>query len=324
MIDIRQLRYFVAVAETLHFGRAAERLHVTQPPLSRQVIALEKELGVRLLERHSRQARLTYAGERFLADSKAVLAAFDQACRNAQSAHAGELGELTIGFMMHAAYGSVPALTRRFIAARPQVRLHLREVLPTVLVDGVLNGEFDAGITFSPGPVRGLATAVIHREPLCLAVPADHALAAHKLVSAEMLVGEPLIAAPTQVTPTLRQAIADYLARAGGEPLIRLETQLQQTIVSLVAENIGIALIPQSLRKLGISGVKFRALADPPIVEQVLAWRTGNLNPALPHFLTAARAVASEIAGARERPSAGCERSPGQRARSRMPDGAAQ
>src|SRR5215470_1325213 len=104
MIDIRQLRYFVAVAETLHFGRAAERLHVTQPPLSRQIALLEKELGVRLIERHSRRARLTHAGERFLADGRAALVAFDRACRNARLAQAGELGEISIGFTMHAAY----------------------------------------------------------------------------------------------------------------------------------------------------------------------------------------------------------------------------
>ncbi|MDE1147358.1 MAG: LysR family transcriptional regulator [Azospirillaceae bacterium] len=290
MIDIRQLRYFVAVAETLHFSRAAERLHVTQPPLSRQVAALEKELGVQLLERHSRRARLTHAGERFLADAKAVLVAFDQACRNAQLSQQGELGDLRIGFMMHAAYSSVPALTRRFMAAKPNVQLHLREVIPATLLDDILDGTFDAGITFNPGPVRGLVMRVIHREPMCLAVPADHRLAGVAPISAEMLVGEPLIAAPMSVTPTLRRSIADYFARVGATPVIRLETQLQQTIVSLVAEGIGVALVPRSLEKLGMGGVRFRDLADPPMVEHILAWREDNLNPALPHFLAVAEA----------------------------------
>lgn len=293
MVDIRQLRYFVAVAETLHFGRAAERLHVTQPPLSRQLAALEKALGVRLLNRHSRGARLTQAGTRFLTDSKAVLAALDQACRNAQLANAGELGELSIGFMMHAAYSSVPALARRFIAAHPQVHVSLKEAIPGAIVEGVLNGTYDAGVIFRPASVGGLATLTIHREPLCLAVPEGHRLASAAPVSPDMLAGEPLIAAPEAVAPTLRQAIAHFLARAGAAPVLRLETQLQQTIVSLVAEGIGLALVPQSLQRLAVSGVLFCALADPPEVEQVLAWRPANINPALPHLLAAAQADAA-------------------------------
>ena len=292
MIDIRQLRYFVTVAETLHFGRAAELLHVTQPPLSRQVAALEKELGVQLLERDSRHAQLTAAGQRFLTDSRAVLTAFDQACRNAQRAGSGELGELSVGFIMHAAYSSVPPLTRRFIAARPGVKLHLREAMPLALQEGLLNGTFDAIVTFGLGKaVKGISSVVIHREPLCLAVPEQHALDGNSPVSADMLAQYPLLAAPISITPSMRQSIADFYARAGLEPEIRLETQLQQTIVSLVAEGIGVALVPQSLQKLGIRGVKFRPLVDAPLVDQALAWRIDNLNPTLPHFLATAQPV---------------------------------
>ncbi|RAH98307.1 LysR family transcriptional regulator [Acuticoccus sediminis] len=288
MIDIRQLRYFVALAETLHFGRAAERLNVTQPPLSRQLAALEAELGVKLIERHSRRASLTPAGERFLEDSRAVLVAFEQACRNARRASAGELGDLTIGFMMHAAHASVPVLTRRFLAARPDVRLQLLEAVPSGLIEGLREGRFDAVVTFRPEPVPGVETMAVHREPLCLAVPAGHELAAEGDVSAAMLAGAPLVASPPHVTPTLRKAIVEYFAVAGLEPHIRLETQLQQTIVSLVAEGIGVALVPRSVERLGVAGVTFRVLTDAPVVEQVLAWRTSNLNPALPRFLEVA------------------------------------
>lgn len=294
MIDIRQLRYFVTLAETLHFGRAAERLHVTQPPLSRQVAALEKDLGVRLFDRHSRKVRLTHAGKRFLADSRAVLVAFDEACRNVRLAEAGELGELTVGFMMHAAYGSVPLLTQRFVSARPQVRLHLREILPSEIPAKVLNGELDAGIAFSPEPVRGLASAVMHREPLCLALPAGHSLCVETLITPDMLAREPILASPAAITPSLRKAILGFFARAGTEPEIRLETQLQQTIVSLVAEGIGLALVPASLDRLRMGGVEFRPLEQAPTIEQVLVWRPANLNPALPHFLAAAGVAAGD------------------------------
>jgi DNA-binding transcriptional LysR family regulator len=291
MIDIRQMRYFVVLAETLHFGRAAERLHLSQPPLSRQIAALEKELGVRLLERHSRQAALTRAGQRFLEDARAVLAAFDQACRNARLADRGELGELSIGFMMHAAYTVLPNLARRYIAAYPQVHLRLREVIPSSLTDAVLSGGFDAGIMFYPGPVAGLETRPIHRESLCLAVHPSHWIAARAVVCARDLDGEPLIAAPAEVAPTLREAIVAYCRSGGFVPTVRLETQLQQTIVSLVAENLGVALVPESMRKLGIADVVFRDLEAAPVIEHIIAWRPGNLNPALWPFLAAAERI---------------------------------
>ncbi len=287
MIELRQLRYFVAVAETLHFGRAAERLHVTQPPLSRQVAALEQVLGVRLIERNSRHARLTAAGALFLAEARGILASVDQACRDVRRADAGELGELTVGFMMHAAYGSLPPLTRRFIAAYPDVTLHLRETLPAALAAGVLDGEFDAAIGFAPGVVRGLASMVLHREPLCVALPEDHKLAAYPELTRALVAPEPLIASPGDVTPSLRRTIEAYLAPVGA-PQIRLETQLQQTIISLVGQGIGIALVPQSLRNLGMAGVVFRPLEDAPEIEQVLMWRVGASNPVLPNLLNAA------------------------------------
>ena len=170
MIDIRQMRYFAALAETLHFGRAAERLHVTQPPLSRQIAALERELGVKLLERHSRQAALTRAGRRFLEDSRTVLAAFDQACRNAVLAERGELGELSIGFMMHAAFTVVPSLTRRYITAYPEIELGPARCRARWSTDpgGSMSASCPAGAWLETWPV--------HRS-LCAALPAAHPLA---------------------------------------------------------------------------------------------------------------------------------------------------
>jgi DNA-binding transcriptional LysR family regulator len=288
MVDIRQMRYFVVLAETLHFGRAAERLHLTQPPLSRQVAALEKELGVRLLDRHSRHATLTRAGQRFLEDSRAALASFDQACRNARLVDRGELGELSIGFMMHAAHTVVPGLARRYMAAYPQVDLRLREIIPSTLVGDVLAGRFDAGIMFFPGATRGLETRAIYCEKLCLAVHVSHDLAGRDHVGPRDLHGQSLIATPMDVAPALRQAIADYCRSGAAVPTIRLETQMQQTIVSLVAENLGIALVPWSMRKLGVADVIFRDLEAAPTIEHVIAWRLGNLNPALPPFLAIA------------------------------------
>lgn len=290
MIDIRQLRYFVAVADTLHFGRAAKVLHVTQPPLSRQVAALERELGVQLIERHSRRAILTQAGARFLEDARQIIASMDRACRDAQACQAGELGSLTIGFMMHAAYSSVPPLTRRFAGEYPNVTLHLRETLPTMLIDGLFEGRFDATIGFSVAPVRGIQAINLHREPLCAAVPDEHRLAKCPVLTSDQLVDEPMILSPFDVTPTLRRAISEWLAAPNG-PKVRLETQLQQTIVSLVGEGLGVAIVPASLARLNLAGVTFVPLVAAPVVEQQLLFLDGSRNPALGHFVTVANAI---------------------------------
>ena len=285
MIDIRALQCFLAVADTLHFGKAAERLHMTQPPLSRQIAGLEKALGVTLLERDSRHVRLTAAGARFAQDARDVLVGLEQACRSAQQVAAGELGELRVGFMMHAAHSSVPPLARRFIAAHPQVQLRLREALPLALLQGVREGELDAGIGFAPADLHGLALQPLFEEPLCVALPAAHPLAQRRQLQVAQLADEALITAPADVVPTLREAIDACFAREGLRPQIRLEVQLQQSIVSLVGEGLGIALVPASLRRLGVPGVAFVALKDAPRVQQVVFWRQGNLNPALPHLI---------------------------------------
>ncbi len=282
MVDIRQLRYFVAVAEKLHFGVAAESLHVTQPPLSRQIAALEKELGVLLFERNSRQVHLTTAGKRFLIDSKALLANFDQACLNAQLTQAGEMGSIKLGFMMHAAYSSVPILTKRFLSAYPKIKLHLEESLPFTLVDDLLNGKFDAVITFNQELSPRVSSVVIHQEPLCLVVPKEHKLAGQTVVAPASLVDQDLIIAPREVVPTLYSAIQHYFQKAGvGFPNIRLEAQLQQTIVNLVSEGLGVAIVPRSLERLGVDNIRFCELENAPQVDHILAWRAGHLNPAL-------------------------------------------
>lgn len=294
MIDIRQMRYFVALAETLHFGRAAERLHISQPPLSRQIASLEAELGVRLLERHSRRAKLTHTGERFLEDARRVVADFDQACRNARLAEAGELGELAIGFMMHAAHTVMPGLTRRYVERFPQVRLELREMLPNLLPDAVLTGRFDAAITFASDEPRGLTSRRVHEESLCLVLHPDHRLAKESQIGPEHLAGEPLIAAPADAVPILYEAILRYCRSGGVEPVFRLQASLQQTIVSLVAEGLGLALVPRSMGKSGHAGVIFRDLTDAPTVAHALMWRPGNRNPALRAFLIEAGALVSK------------------------------
>ena len=285
MIDIKPLRYFVMLAETRHFGRAAARLNLSQPPLSRQLAALEASLGVTLIERSPRSVTLTAAGERFYADAKAILASVEQAVSNAQAAASGEAGKLAIGFTMCAAYNVVPGYARAFGAAYPEVALSLREVVSNDLAAQVVAGHIDAAIMFPHVPGKGLATRTILREPLCVALSRGHPRARARRLKIAQLAGEPFVLASEEVAPTLRATILEHCRSGGFEPDIRFEVQLQQTVLSLVDEGVGVALVPASMRKAQLAGVVFKPLVDAPLVEQVLAWSPANRNPCLARFL---------------------------------------
>ncbi|CAE6734891.1 LysR family transcriptional regulator [Paraburkholderia aspalathi] len=285
MIDIKPLRYFVTLAETRHFGRAAARLNLSQPPLSRQLAALEANLGVTLLERSPRSVTLTAAGERFYADAKAILAAVEQAVSNAQAAAHGDAGKLAIGFTMCAAYSVVPGYARTFGAAFPEVALNLREVVSNDLAAQVLAGQIDAAIMFPGVPDKGITIRTILREPLCVALSRSHPRARARRLKIAQLAGEPFVLASEEVAPSLRTAILEHCRSGGFEPDIRFEVQLQQTVLSLVDEGVGVALVPASMRKAQLAGVVFRPLVDAPLIEQVLAWSPANRNPCLARFL---------------------------------------
>ncbi|UAK25253.1 LysR substrate-binding domain-containing protein [Sphingomonas nostoxanthinifaciens] len=281
MIDLRQMRYFVALGDTLHFGRAAARLNVTQPPLSRQIAALEAALGVLLVERRPRAIVLTEAGQAFLDECRQILARVDAACDAARRIDRGELDRLSIGFMMHAAHSVAAGLASRFMAAFPNVAVQLRDMLPSTLLEEVVAGRIDAGILFAPQPMRGLAMRTVLREPLCCALPADHPLGQLAIVPAAVLRDLPFITTPADLSPNLRATILDYCHAAGFVPRIVMEVQVHQTIASLVGEGMGIALVPQSLQRLGLPNIAFRPLEGAPTIDNVLLWRENNANPAL-------------------------------------------
>jgi DNA-binding transcriptional LysR family regulator len=285
VIDFKPLRYFVTLADTLHFGRAAARLNLSQPPLSRQLAALEASLGVTLVERSPRSVVLTAAGQRFHTDAKAILAALAQAEKNAQAAAHGDAGTLSIGFTMCAAYSVVPAYTRAISHAFPQVELSLREVLSPDLVAQVLKGQIDAAIMFPIAPQAGLATRTIVSEPLCVALPRSHPRARARTLKISQLADEAFVMNLTEGAPSLRNAIVDHCRAGGFEPRVAVEVQLQQTILSLVNEGVGIALVPDSMRKAQLADVVFRRLVDAPMIEQVLAWSPTSRNPCLARFL---------------------------------------
>lgn len=296
MSDFRQLSYFITLAECLHYGRAAQKLNMTQPPLSRQITALEERLKVKLFERHHYGVSLTEAGKTFYQDARAIVNAYELACRNVQQLASGETGKLSVGFMMHATYSTIPELTRLTVTQYPELQLTLQEVTPGMLVNAVLEGEYDVGLVFNPGPVRFLHSLTLRREKLCLAVNKAHPLSQEPLVHPSRLQQEPLIVTPHAVAPVLRDIIDIFLRQHGVEPYYRFETQLQQTIVSLVAEGLGMALVPESVKKLHYAEVEYVAIEQSPMIEQVLIWHTENSNPALAPFMQIAKRMAEKIA----------------------------
>ncbi|HEY0799219.1 MAG TPA: LysR family transcriptional regulator [Steroidobacteraceae bacterium] len=285
MIDTRRIRSFVVLAETLHFGRAAARLHVTQPPLSRMIAALESELGVKLLERGPRRVSLTRAGERFHADGKAILASIDRACKNARAAARGRPGELFVGFTSCAAFNVIPAYVRSYGSAFPGVDLKIREMLADDLMSSLVEGKIDAAIMFPPDQEIKMEMRTIYTEPLCVAMPTKHRLAGTSRVHITDLADERLVIPSRSGAPTLYDDIVGACRAGGFEPHALFETSLLQTILNLVAENVGVALVPRSMSRARLRGVCYRPLVKAPTVSQLLLWNGGNRNPCLQGLL---------------------------------------
>lgn len=289
-IDLRQLRYFVTLAETLHFGRAATLLHISQPPLSRQVAALEEQLGVSLLKRSTRLVELTAAGRHFHEQAKRIIAGLDAAVRSTQAIERGELGVLRVGFTMAAAWSVLPPVIKRYSDAFPQADVQLSEVLPKELNDALISGNVDVGIAFPWQRPPGLEYLTVHTEPLCAVVPSGHRLALGDEIVVSDLATEPFITFPATTAPALHELVIGCCREHGFEPRIRFETHLQQTIVNLVAEGLGVSLVPQSMSKMQLTGAKFLPVSGTRMVEQGVIWAADNDNPCLARLLQCVRA----------------------------------
>ena len=294
-MELRHLRYFLAVADELHFHRAAARLHISQPPLSQQIRALERELGVTLLARNRRRVALTAAGESFRDDARMILAAVDRAAERVRSVARGSLGTLSVGFVGSAMFSpTLPDILRAFRAQNPDVELVLRE-LPTVAqLNALTGGELDVGVIRGPIAERdldpGLELMTIQREHLVAALPATHPLAARRRLRAESLRGEPFVILARREAPGLFASLASTMGEAGGVPEDVLEVAEMQTIISLVAGGFGVSLVPESVGQIDRSGVAFRAIAGrTATIELALAWRAGTTSPVLDAFLAMAR-----------------------------------
>src|SRR5690348_12089860 len=289
-----QLRYFSAVAERLHFGRAAEALHISQPPLSRAVRALEAQLGVALFVRNRRRVELTPAGERLLEETRRLTSHLERTVADLRAMAAGEEARLRIGFVSLADYGVLPGLLKAYKAGRPRVRLALREMLSPEQAGALAAGELDFGLLLPP--VAGAAEldhVIVQRERFVVALPARHRLARGRKVAMRSLAGEPLVMVPRDIAPGLYDIVANLAARGGFSLNVSQEAIQMQTVVSLVSSGLGAAIVPASVANLGRRGVAYRELADPhPRLDVWLAWRRGALSASQREFLALARRVA--------------------------------
>jgi len=292
--ELRQLRHFVTVAEELHFGRAARRLHMTQPPLSQSIANLEELLGAPLFVRNRRMVGLTAAGSALLPEARRILEEASALPELVRRAASGEAGRLALSFVSTAALGLLPDVLRRYRAAFPGVRLVLQEATSDVQFDELASGRIDAGfvIPLQPGAADVLADGALDYlklvdEPLLLCAPSGlAALAAPGPVRLRDLPPLPLVIFPRAVAPSLHDAILACFRAAGVAPTIGQEAIQMQTIVSLVSGGMGLALVPQSVSNLMRPGVEYRALHDPaPLAETGLAWRRDNDSPVLKGFL---------------------------------------
>lgn len=288
-MELRHLKYFVTVAEELHFGRAAERLGIAQPPLSQQIKALEQQLGVLLLTRTKRHVELTAAGSAFAKEARQVLAQASQAIQVAQRAARGDTGQLDVGFVSGAVYGKVPSIMRLMRARYPEISLVLKDLSSEEQMEALQARHLDVGLVRPPVAtvrVQQFAMKVIAREPLVVVLPSAHPLAKRRKIAIEELAGEPFLLVPRHVAPGFYDQFVSICAQAGFFPTIVQEARTTQTIVSLVAVGMGISIVPASLRSLQRSGVVYRSLEPPvPTTELIVIWRREDENPALHRFL---------------------------------------
>jgi DNA-binding transcriptional LysR family regulator len=276
MTELRLLRQFLAVAEELHFGRAAARLHMTQPPLTMAVQALERQLGAVLFERTRRSVALTPAGQALLAPVRRLLAAADELPRLAQSAAAGRSGQLRLAFVSSIAYGPLPEWLRGFRDSHPDVTLQLREATQDVQLAAFDADEIDAGFMLH-APLAappGFATWRALTEPLVMALPEQHPAVRRKPLRFESVAADPLVIFPRQIAPSLYDAVLSAYRAKGATPQIAQEAIQMQTIVNLVSAGMGVAWVPESVTRLQRPGVVYRAVTGLDLrCETSLAWR---------------------------------------------------
>ena len=288
-MELRHLRYFAAVAGELNFTRAAQKLHVAQPALSRQIRQLEDELGVILLERTRRGVQLTEPGRAFLAEAQALLRQSEEAIRVARKSSESGHAQLNLGYIWGLFHSLVPPVLERFRRRSPETAIHLFDLAPLAQALAILEGRLDAGfIGFAhEANSAGLSKRQIGTCAFVAALPKDHRAARKSIVPLASLADDFFLGISGETFPGASRHVTDACARAGFRPKFLQMVERGYTILGLVAGHCGVALLPESLKALPHPGIIFRPLADPPVAELFLAWRANSAQPVLKEFLAA-------------------------------------
>ncbi|HET6177747.1 MAG TPA: LysR substrate-binding domain-containing protein [Candidatus Sulfotelmatobacter sp.] len=285
-MELRQLRYFVAVAEDLHFGHAAQRLRIAQPALSRQIQALEKELLVQLLFRNRRRVQITPAGQVFLDRARLILSRADEAVLAAQRAGGGVSGSLNLGFVGSATYDVLPSVLRSFRHAAPNVDLTLSEMTAHAQLEALTEKRIDIGLLRLPAKTEGIVFRTISREPLYVAMPSSHRLAQLPALRMSALAGEPFVLYPDHPRPSWTEFVIGLCQQAGFRPIIAQRTVEIQTTLSLVAAGIGVSIVPKCIGNIQRKDVAFRRLTGVRARTELLAaYRERDPSPVVQTFL---------------------------------------
>jgi len=289
-VELRQLRYFVAVAEELHFRRAAARLHISQPPLSQQIARLEEELGFTLLVRTRRRVELTPAGAAFLRDARSLLAELETAVSTARRVQCGEAGVLRVGFVGSALLSTVPGTVQRFRRTRPGVEIELRERSTTEQLRALQSGTIDVGLVRPPIDTdEDLRIEPVLRERTIAALGVGHPLTELRRIPLRRLAAQPLVLFPRAQAPGYHDLLIGRLAATGESPTVVQYAPEMLTIIGLVAAGIGVSPVPASIAHLALDGVAYRALNGAPDAELVAVTRAQDDSPLVRAFVTEAR-----------------------------------
>ena len=270
-MELRHLRYFVTVAEELHFGRAAALLHIAQPPLSQQIKALEAELGVRLFWRSSRRVQLTPAGAVFLEGARRTLAEAGETVRSARAAAGGERATIVVGFVDSSVYSFLPRILRAFLESHPTVRVRTRALTSAQQIDALERGDIHVGILRPARASPRIAVQELGRESLVVALTRGHPLTSLDRIRIDDLKGEPLVFFQRELVPSVYDLIMGMFLRAGQTPHIVQEAGEQHTLIALVAAGIGYTITAEGLQDWGTRDVVYRPLAHPA------AWVSMNI-----------------------------------------------
>jgi DNA-binding transcriptional LysR family regulator len=296
-MELRHLRYFVTVADELHFGRAAARLGIAQPPLSRQIQNLESELGFPLFDRSRRRIELSSAGAVLLAHARSVLESVELAVREARRTHAGERGRVAVGYPSSLAYTGLVGLLRAFRTEFPDVELVVRELSLAEQIDAIKSGQLDVGFVRGPLSDQALMAECVRSEPLVVALPADHPMAGEGPLRLETLAAEPFVFFPRPRAPAFYDLLVALCEKAGVSPRIRQEAP-PVDVLSLVGAGFGISILPASMREFRRTDVIFRSLEGAPTTELFLVWRARDASPSRQAFVELVRRVGVRLESA--------------------------